>query len=543
MKNLRSLLFASVAVMFATTTALAQQTPTAPSVPPSPTAPVPPSAQTQRQQTATQPYYLPTTTTTRAYAASGVPVYIMCQMYAQRKRLSLVILPGTPNPVVSTVIRNLSGEAAFSQLLKYNGLSMRVQNNTLFIGAPSSLDIQFNTGDTRIATIPVSGVDPAVIANNAQYFTTPGTIIWPDAAHHAIVVRGTPTAIEQLREDIAKFEPTSFVSYNYQLSNGQDPKDVYNMIALLDPPGGPDVIVPDSSNDGILIRGTPDYVSRVRSDLASYVDHPRDAVTYDATIYEVDPDTFDSNRGITVGQSQQQFSAVGSAAVAQIAPPIPGQAIIGFPFSSGVNLSMQLNALEERGKATILRRATVIAANGTESGTAYTEDVPYPITDQYTGVTTIRTVASGVTFKVVPSIGQHNLLTKVYIDYSDIAGSGAQGAPIVAHRQSQVTVPTYGQDQAIVVSGLYADDATDTMRGIPPLNHLPLVGGLFRNHQTTHNHAEIVLVLIPHVMSNGPGNHVPIKWPNVPQDILQRGIQPESATPQATPYPHSRRAA
>jgi general secretion pathway protein D len=489
-------------------------------------------------QTAPAPAAPPAMLRARASSITSplVPAQELTQLVALKYHYGFQPLPGTPNPLVTVIAGRANTIDALNNALSKVGLETYIDRGVLYLGTPSTIDVQFNTGKTMLASISISGMSPASVAENISSFVKPGVAVWADNAHQALVVRGTKAEIDQLRAAVDNVEAVGYTTARYRMVNAIPVDKVVAMVQAMDPSIAPDAVVADANDDALLIRGTQSYVSRVTSDLQNFIDRPTDAVMYDATIYEVDPEAFQENLGLILGQSQTNYSAVGQTTVASPSAPTQGQAIFGFPINRSLNVSGQLNLLESHGEAKVLRRITLTASNGSQAQTQYTEDYPFPVTDQYTGVVTIRSVTTGVTFKITPIIGKSSIMNDIYADFSDIIGTGAQGAPIVSHRTSSTMVPTYGQDDGILVTGLYAWDTNTTRTGVMPFDRIPLIGGLFRNKQANSQRIEIVTVLFPHVLPHESHAQVPVLFPHIPQGALQSPIE-SAPTPTPGPVP------
>ena len=53
------------------------------------------------------------------------------------------------------------------------------------------------------------------------------------------------------------------------------------------------------------------------------------------------------------------------------------------------------------------------------------------------------------------------------------------------------------------------DTSNETISKVPGLAEIPIIGGLFKNKQTTHERDEIVFLITPHVIY--PGNPAPAR--------------------------------
>jgi len=457
---------------------------------------------------------------------SNVPLAEFVALVAQSEGRQYVLLPNTPNPLITARYTAVSGNDELSRILVLNGLTEYLHDHILYIGTPSAVDHLFGLHDTIIRTIPVNGVSPSVIAANPTNFARPSVTIYADTARNAIIAEGPPADVDALAATLNRFDEPATTSKEYYFENPVDLTTAVGELAHLDPPRGGDRIIAQPQSQSLLLRGTPAYLTATTHDLHTYIDLPIPTVLYNVTVYEVDPQQFSSHRGIQIGQTQTNYQAIGSSSVGTIAPPTNGSGIFGFPVNAG-NISFELNELEQHGAAKIIRRITINAANNTSNTATNLLTVPFTVPNQYSGYEQVRTVSTGVRLTVDPIIAKTRLYTNVRVEYSDIAGYGPLGAPETVSRTAHVHVVTRHSSQAIVLSGLYSSDSDSSLSGIPVLDKIPLIGPFFRDRQINKSDSEIVIVLVPqyHV------RHPVLTFPHIPASVLQHGYVPKGTPP------------
>ena len=117
--------------------------------------------------------------------------------------------------------------------------------------------------------------------------------------------------------------------------------------------------------------------------------------------------------------------------------------------------------------------------------------------------TTSQYIDTGVLLQVIPHINEGGLVTlDVQAEVSspgtpDVAG----GAPPIDTRSVQ-TLLSVPSGQTMVMGGLIQDTKGNTNNGLPLLNRIPIIGGLFGTEQMTNNRSELVLFITPRVVND-----------------------------------------
>ena len=94
---------------------------------------------------------------------------------------------------------------------------------------------------------------------------------------------------------------------------------------------------------------------------------------------------------------------------------------------------------------------------------------------------------------------------EVEILLSNLTGSTENENPIVSRRQTTTAV-TVKNNQTIVISGIRREDDSDTVRKVPLLGDIPLLGALFSSTEKTKSLVELVIFITPIVVDNPDEN-------------------------------------
>jgi general secretion pathway protein D len=117
--------------------------------------------------------------------------------------------------------------------------------------------------------------------------------------------------------------------------------------------------------------------------------------------------------------------------------------------------------------------------------------------------TTSQYIDTGVLLQVTPHINDGGLVTlDVQAEVSspgtpDVAG----GAPPIDTRSVQ-TLLSVPSGQTMVMGGLIQETKGNANKGLPLLNRIPIIGGLFGSETMTNDRSELVLFITPRVVND-----------------------------------------
>jgi general secretion pathway protein D len=110
----------------------------------------------------------------------------------------------------------------------------------------------------------------------------------------------------------------------------------------------------------------------------------------------------------------------------------------------------------------------------------------------------------GITLKMKPRIHFEKEVTlELEIEVSSIAGAGVAGIPIIATRKVK-NVVRLRNGETNLLAGLLRDEERTSLRGLPGLKNLPLLGRLFSFEDTQLEQTDVVLTITPYIIRSLP---------------------------------------
>jgi pilus assembly protein CpaC len=177
-------------------------------------------------------------------------------------------------------------------------------------------------------------------------------------------------------------------------------------------------------------------------------------------------------------------------------------ALVTFPLS---NISFQLDALEQQGLVRTLAQPTLVALSGETASFLAGGEFPIPANVALNGQVQIEFKEFGVGLKFTPTLledGLINLLVAPEVSQLDAAaGIDLNGIriPGLKTRRAKTTVELR-DGQSFALAGLIQSDFSNTVRAIPLLGQVPIIGALFRSTNFNRAETELVMVVTPRIV-------------------------------------------
>jgi type II secretory pathway component GspD/PulD (secretin) len=241
----------------------------------------------------------------------------------------------------------------------------------------------------------------------------------------------------------------------------------------------------DERQNAILVHGSAGTVATARS-LLHALDVPAPQIMFEVRVVDL---TINDSSEIGV-----LYSGTGTS---------DGPGSVAWAFKNKtIPIQAQLNALITKNRAKVLATPRLATLNNKEASLLVGQS--YPISNTVTiGSTTsadVRFVDIGVRLRLTPTIGADgSIVAELHPEYSAFAGTTQQGNPIIANRKIDTTL-RIEKDETIVLGGLIQETDRETIRKLPLLGDLPILGPVFRSRGRGHEKDDIVFLITPHVI-------------------------------------------
>ena len=114
----------------------------------------------------------------------------------------------------------------------------------------------------------------------------------------------------------------------------------------------------------------------------------------------------------------------------------------------------------------------------------------------------LEKISTGVTLKLTPFMGPgQEITTNVYIEVSDVTGSGVDDLPVTGIRTVRTRVSTVN-GETFGLGGLKLENKHKSARRVPILGEIPFLGWLFGYTNAVSDQLEAVVLITPYVLIN-----------------------------------------
>jgi len=268
-------------------------------------------------------------------------------------------------------------------------------------------------------------------------------------------------------------------------------------------------VAPVTATNAIMIKDTPERVAAAGKIIAA-IDKARPEVIIDVELLEVDRTRL---REFGLQLASPGDPPIGIDGVVSINRNPLTLADLGNLSQSDILLtnlpSLYYRLLKQDTNTRALANPQLRTSEGIPAQARFGERVPVPVTifsPIATGGVNQQPITSfnyeniGVNIDITPRTHHDDHVTlALKISVSNISGTGFGDLPTFGNREIS-TVIRLKDGETNLLAGLIRDDERRTLRGIPGLSDLPIIGPMFAHTQRESRETDIVLTLTPHVI-------------------------------------------
>jgi len=214
-------------------------------------------------------------------------------------------------------------------------------------------------------------------------------------------------------------------------------------------------------------------------------------------------------------------------------------------FNNRYNIGTLIKALQDKGLFQSLAEPNLIALNGKEASFLAGGEYPYPVVQPSgsgSSAITIMFKEFGIRLNFTPTVLGGDLVNlKVRpevssLDFSNAIVLDGFRIPALSTRRTETEVEL--QDgQTFAIAGLLNNTVQNTMRKIPGIGDIPILGWLFKSSAMQKNQTELVVMITPQIVRRG-STGVSEGLPSAVEPYLGA---PKKTMPQPAPYTGSPR--
>jgi pilus assembly protein CpaC len=220
----------------------------------------------------------------------------------------------------------------------------------------------------------------------------------------------------------------------------------------------------------------------------------------------------------------------------------------------GENFNVTLDALERKGAITTLAEPTLVALSGETASFLAGGEFPVPVVQNVGGGSgggnnaaafTVEWKPFGVSLAFTPTVladGVINMIVQPEVSSIDPSASIVINNLTIPGLQTRraKTVVEIRDGESFAMAGLIRKDFQDTVRQVPLLGSLPILGALFRSTGFQHEETELVIIVTPRLVRPVPAGTLKLPTDRVgppnEADLLINGRTDTGVAPAARPF-------
>ncbi len=169
---------------------------------------------------------------------------------------------------------------------------------------------------------------------------------------------------------------------------------------------------------------------------------------------------------------------------------------------SFAQLDATLNALESKRKANTISNPRITSVNNKEATIVGGKKIPLSIRDA-SGNTQTTLYTIGMKLTTTPHINSaNNIILDVKTEISDLDPTATILGGVVILTNEAETQIVLNDGETAVIGGLVQSKGGKTVKGVPILMDIPILGALFRSTTTATSKREILIFLTPHIVKS-----------------------------------------
>jgi type II secretory pathway component GspD/PulD (secretin) len=211
--------------------------------------------------------------------------------------------------------------------------------------------------------------------------------------------------------------------------------------------------------------------------------------------------------------------------------------VIGVVSGTRNQLFARITALEQAGKATMSAQPKVMTLNNVEAALSATSTFFVPV--QGFQDAQLYDISAGTSLRITPSVvagttasgapGRDNVRMRIAIEDGSLTNTKVNQLPVV--QNTQVNTQSLVTDgSTLLIAGYAQERESRTQNGVPVLQHVPVLGNLFKSSDRNRTRVERLFMITPRV--------VDVQVAEAARDVpMLPNVQPVPPAPGAQPAP------
>jgi len=193
------------------------------------------------------------------------------------------------------------------------------------------------------------------------------------------------------------------------------------------------------------------------------------------------------------------------------AGPLPAAGLAFGIVAQKFNVNLALQALAEQGKTRTLARPEIVTVENNKALMSLGEEIPYATVSS--AGTQIQFKEALLKLEVTPTVireGDINKIKMLVVVENNSRGTvvnlGNSGNPPAINKRKAETLVLVQEGQRLVIGGVATSTDANTVRKVPILGDIPLLGWLFKQKELFEQGRELVVFVTPSILRAADGS-------------------------------------
>jgi type II secretory pathway component GspD/PulD (secretin) len=440
----------------------------------------------------------------------NLEVVDVLKMLAQRAGLNIVAGKNARGQV-SLFIRDVGIWDAFEIILLANDLAYDKRGDLIYIMTQEEYAKTYGVpykDKKEIETVRLKFTKAKdLVTSLGQVKSDVGKVI-VDESSNSLILMDVPERIASMKEVIGKTDvplETRIFELNYA-----DPEKLSEKIKpMILKSGGS--LKADDRTDKISVTDSPENLAEIERVVRAFDEKPRQ-VLIDAQIIELKPsDKFEM--GVDWDHWMEKYFRVQAPFAGVTGTTKLSVGTVGQVTDELGEYTAVVDALRTLGDTKILSSPRIMVVSGQEArmlvGTkqAYLTSATTQVGESASTSETVNFVDVGIKLYVIPEVSREGFITmkiRPEVSSSELVNFGTSTAPkqipIVTTSEAE-TMVVVNNGTTIIIGGLRKDEKIETVKKIPILGDIPLLGVLARSTSREIKTTDLIILLTPHLVS------------------------------------------
>jgi type IV pilus assembly protein PilQ len=185
----------------------------------------------------------------------------------------------------------------------------------------------------------------------------------------------------------------------------------------------------------------------------------------------------------------------------------PGFGILFGLIGNEFNLNLAIQALETQGKARRIAEPKIVTVENAKAEMQRGAEVPFTSVSQAGATPQVQFKDALLRLQVTPSVIREGNVNKIRMkvivenNEPDFSRAALQlGNPQIFKRRAETEV-VVTEGQRLVIGGVSIDNSGTTLRQVPMLARIPVLGWLFKSRELNSDSEELIVILTPTVVA------------------------------------------